>query len=340
MKHIFVLVSVSAVLLLAFIQCDTFRSSTSSKEQRLPKKVLKALRTADSIIAYRIDAMNEAGDSTETLCGFAVKGASLPLKKESAVDLQALVDSFFSRPSLGKVKKFSTFIPDVGFKFCSSKDCFILLLDLHADLCTFYHKKKQYLIDTDSINSQLSLILNSIFREVQSNNAENELVQKNNLSPMIGRDGVANSSEEDKYVKLNSTILQMITEAKEMTCYIIDPLIQSDQNSDKLDKYVILQKQKLDNAEWMKQFRQTITGKESFEKFDFVKNCTFLPDIVFQLHDKGRTLDVLFSFYCSECEMRMNGKRMFRNDCSIIQSRIIQIARQIFPNDKYLRTIK
>lgn len=346
MKHIFVLILASTVLLLAFIQCDTYRSSASSQEQKLPKKALKAIRTADSIIAYRIDAMNDAADSAATLCGFAVKGNRIPLEAESVTALQALADSFFSCPTAGKVKKLSTFIPDAGFKFRSPKDSAMLLLDLHANLCTFHHKKKQYLIDTDSISGPLSTLLKSIFRETRGNRAEevpvadSRLAAPNGSTPAPDAESAANAPEDEKYVRLNSALLQMITEAKAMTCYIIDPLTPGDKDAEKLDKYVILQQQQVDNAEWMQQFRQAIAGEKSFEKFDFVKNCTFLPDVAFRLCDKENTLHILFSFYCSECEMRMNGKRIFRNDCSIVQPRIIQLARQIFPKDKYIRTLQ
>lgn len=328
------------MLSLAFAQCDTYRSSSAQRRHALPRKTLKAVRTSDSIVAYRIDAMSDAVDSLETLCGFAVKGSPAVVEEGDAADLLALVDSFASRYSSGKVKKLSTFIPDAGFKFCSPKDSVVLLLDLHADLCMFCHKEKQHVMDTDSIRDELSLLLKSVFKESRLGGVENGNAPANGISRTNEAEEAGKTPGEAEYVRLDSGIRQMIATAKEATCYIIDPLARGDAESEKLDKYVVLQKQKVDGKELMEQLRQAIAGEKSFEKFEYVKNCTFLPDVAFLIQDKGRTLHILFSFYCNECEMRMDGKLAFRNDCSLIQPEIIRIARRIFPKDKYLRTIK
>lgn len=108
---------------------------------------------------------------------------------------------------------------------------------------------------------------------------------------------------------------------------------------ERLGKYVVLQKKEITAPKQTKAVSDLIAGEKSFEKLDYIKNCTFLPDIALQINSGKKVLNILFSFYCSECMMLLDGKLVFRNDCSLIQSEIINLAKLIYPKDKYLRTI-
>lgn len=345
MKHIFVPVLLNVVL---FVQCGMppFFSKSSTI---LPQKILKTIATLDSVVAYQINAMDAVADTSESLCGFALNGKSFPIKKEQVDTLKVLIDSIVNRNLHERVYKLSTFIPDYGFKFCLPKDSIVLLGDLHADLWMFYYKNKQYQMNSDSVRNEMNLLLNAIFKKSQTADMQELNDTQTNgyeiASETVSTNDVSEKSEDDKdekteYVKLSDDICQIVDTAQEIMCYIIDPLSPDDKDMEKFGKYTVLQKSLVKDTVLTRQFKNLITDDKRFEKFEVVKNCTFLPDIVFQIQNEEKSLHILFSFYCNECEIKMGGKRVFRNDCSLIQPQIIDFSKRIFPKDKYLRTIK
>lgn len=336
-----------SITTLSFAQCDMYLQTKRTKSA-LPKRVLNIVSKADSAVAYKVNAMDAPSDTSETICGFAVVGEPVVIGKREMASLQGIVDSLAYSDSRSDIKKLSTFIPDYGFEFYKGRTSVVVLFDLHADLCTFYYKRKQYLLDTDSVKTDLSALLNSVWKRTpaKQQKAENAMPQVpaidvNKLVDASKRLNAENDTtpKAPRYIKLNGAILKMIKSAKSITCCIIDPLAKGDKNMEKLGKYVVLQKKDVSDEKTLKSVKETITGDKCFEDLEYVKNCTFLPDIAFQIRSGKKTLNILFSFYCSECMMQLDGKQVFRNDCSLIQSEIISIARQIYPKDKYLRTI-
>lgn len=336
-----------SITTLSFAQCDMYLTTRKAKSA-LPKRVLNVVSRADSVIAYQVDAMNAPSDTSETICGFAVVGKPFAVGKRGMASLQSIVDSLAYSGSRDDIQKLSTFIPDYGFDFYKGKTSVAVLFDLHADLCTFYYKRKQYLLNTDSVKTRLSGLLNSVWKRTpaKQQKAENFVPQVPTIDVNKLVDATKQLKAENdttpktpKYIKLNGTILKMIKSAKNMTCCIIDPLAKGDKDMEKLGRYVVLQKKDFSDERTIKAVKDVIAGNKSFEELEYVKNCTFLPDIAFQIRSGKNTLNILFSFYCSECMMQLDGKQVFRNDCSLIQSEIIGIARQIYPKDKYLRTI-
>lgn len=349
MKRILLTFMWGGVLLLAFTQCCGYLLLPQKTKGLLPQNVVDAINKSDTVLAYQIDAMSETNDSSEVLCDFVVKGKPVFVQKENVEQLKELIDSVAFNNSSNEIHKFSTFIPDFGFKFCSGRKIVVALLDLHADMWTFYYKKKEYKMDNDSIHAPLLSLLKSIFEKSNIKSMVNNALQDDKTQLAIphfaGTDTTTNdistqqSDTVQKYIKLKPEILQIISDAKSINCYIIDPLETSDKGTERLEEYLILQKSEIKDNNIIKDFQQLISGNKSFEKLDLLKNCTFLPDIAFQVRDKSNTLNIFFSFYCNECKITLNGEWAFRNDCSIIQQDIIALAKKIYPKDKYLRTI-
>lgn len=345
MKQLFILLGFTTMLITS---CSMY-SPVKKDNNTLPIKMLNIISKSDSVDICQLDAMNSPNDTDKTICGYAVVSNLKILNDQDVKKLQEIVDSL---SSLGenKIKKLSTFIPDYAFRFYNRGGAVFLLLDQHADLCNFYYHKKQFLMDTDSVKNALKELLDDIF---ENNNQKTETRTSKNLIDTLHPkkedvflnssnqkiDSVSMINKESQYVILNNNIIEILKSAESMYCCIIDPLSKEDNNLELLDKYVILQKKEITSENQKKSIIDLITDKMSFEKFDWVKNCTFLPDIALQATSNGRELNILFSFYCNECMMILDGKQVFRNDCSLIQPRIIRMARQIFPNDKYLRTI-
>lgn len=346
MRHFLMMLCMS-ITVLSFTQCGMYMSAKRTK-CALPKRALNIIDKSDSVVACQVDAMNAPSDTSETLCGYAVVGKAKSVGKHNAVNLQKIVDSLAIVGAQGHIRKFSTFIPDYGFIFYAGKSSVVLLVDQHADLCAFHYKKKQFLLDTDSVRNVLGALLDDVWERKPAdkvkadNSARQRIALDGNVAVVASNSSKAENDSTPKapqYIKLDKNILKMIKSSKSVTCCIIDPLTKGDKDKERLGKYVVLQKKEVTDEKQVKAVSDLIAGEKSFEKLDYVKNCTFLPDIALQINSGKKTLDILFSFYCNECMMLIDGKQVFRNDCSLIQPEIISIARQIYPKDKYLRTI-
>ncbi|WP_288358095.1 hypothetical protein [uncultured Bacteroides sp.] len=343
MRFFFIMLFIG-IAMFSFAQCNMHMPTRNT----LPKRVLHIVNKTDSVVVYQVDAMNAPSDSSEIICGYTVIDKSKSISKHNIANLQEIVESLATVRTQRYIKKLSTFIPDYGFMFCADKSAIFLLLDQHADLCTFYYKKKQFLLDTDSVRNALETLLNNVWKRksTKKEEAENSMPQGHSLGTNattaflnlsnIGNDSISESSQ---YIKLSPNILEMINSAKSVFCCIIDPLTKGDKDMERLGKYVVLQKKEITAPKQTKAVSDLIAGEKSFEKLDYIKNCTFLPDIALQINSGKKVLNILFSFYCSECMMLLDGKLVFRNDCSLIQSEIINLAKLIYPKDKYLRTI-
>lgn len=330
MKH--VLVSVLCVLsLIVFAQCGVFtHPSTKKVANTIPDKVLCKIQYADSIWGYRVDGINAADDSAEILLGFPIIGNPIKLTAQYADSLKFLVKKVCSYKSDNSVNKFSTFIPDYGFMFRQSNDSTILLVDLHADIWTIHDKKGNlYQVNSDSVKFKLNELLPQVFPMYDFG--------KNSTSSVVNSIDDSEVMDSMVYVKLDEEICNILQQSSTVSCYIIDASSEADEYLDKFGSYILLQQKEVKDSIIVSDIRRLLVGEKSFEKLEVVKNCTFLPDIVFRFHKDGIILDVYFSFYCNECEMRISDKIVFRNDCSLIQPQVIKIAQKIFPRDKYLR---
>lgn len=335
------------ITMFSFAQCNMNIVAKRTKNT-LPKRVLNIVNKTDSVLAFQVDAINAPNETSETICGYTVVGNSKRINKQDVAKLQEIAGTFSVTKTQKNIRKLSTFIPTYGFMFYAGKSNVVLLLDQHADLCMFYYKKKQFLLDTDSVKNVLGTLLDDVqerkpAKKVEIGNAfsEGPPMETNATAAFSNLLDVENNSisESPQYIKLSQNILNMIKSTKNLTCCIIDPLIKGDKNMERLDKYVILQKKEVTDPKQIKAVSDLIAGEKSFEKLDYVKNCTFLPDMALQIISGKKTLNIYFSFYCSECMMLLDGKFVFRNDCSLIQPEIINFAREIYPRDKYLRTI-
>lgn len=345
MRNLFMILFMS-IATLSFAHCDIYMPTKRTKSG-LPKRVLNLVNNTDSVIGYRVDAMNAPNDSSEIICGYTVMSRPKNVGKQNAEKLQELV-KLLSTVKQGDVRKLSTFIPDYGFKFMAGKYSVIMLLDQHADLCTLYYRKKQFLLDTDSLKSTIGALLHNVWGKGQLTKEKTEnsitqaaIIETNATAATDNTSKNRNDStpKAPQYIKLQVDILNIIKTAPKLTMCMIAPFTKGDKDMERLGEYVVLQKKEVTDKKQIKAASDLLTGEKSFEKLDFAKNCTFLPDIALQINSGKKTLNILFSFYCSECMMLLDDKQVFRNDCSLIQTKMINLAKQIYPKDKYLRTI-
>ena len=119
--------------------------------------------------------------------------------------------------------------------------------------------------------------------------------------------------------------------------FILDPLETITEKDSTFNGFYVLQTKT--DKHYLNSVTNLLTDKSSFAKTEMIKNCMFLPDIAVRLHNsENKIVDVMFSFYCDECKF-ICGENVFQSDCSLIRSKILQYAKLIFPNDRYIRVL-
>ena len=321
------------------IDDDIYRTSAKSQKVMPPKSVLKKIAKSEIVKAYSINALSE-DTLSEKVCGFCTIGAPKELVALQIEQLKSVIANDTSYFRKDNVVKFSTFLPDYAFKFMKGKDSVVVFMDFHADLWSFRHKKNNYIFDNDTISSKLRAFVGSVFNvklkdpkleNVLHNIVYDEAIQKNEV------EGVS-KTDTMEYKRLPSNIENVIRNVDSVYCYILDPLANN-KIEKRLGKFEILQ-EKLMDGKTVSLLTNKLLEKDNFPNMTYVQNCTFLPDIAFVLFHKKEKLNVMFSFYCNECQMILNDKLEFQSECSNIQSDIIALARNVYPKDKYLRTIR
>lgn len=329
---------------------DIYQASPKVKKVLPPKAIIRHIDKSTEVKAYKINALSE--DSlAEKVYGFCVVGSNRVLNNQQVTRLKQIVanDSNYIRKD--DVIKFSTFLPDYAFKFIDGKDSVVLFLDFHADMWSFRYKKKEFIFDNEKPSPALRKLVEDVFNiklknpqtgnSISQNAMQGGVVLANDAEETARKDSVkvAKREQTQQYVNLSAKIQSMIKDADSVSCFILDPLTEEKTDNKLLGKYVILLQKPISNKGVIDSVKKQLLESKSFPKFDYAKNCTFLPDVAFVFYRKKERLNVLFSFYCNECKMFINDRLEFSNDCSNIQSEIIGISRKIFPKDKYLRTI-
>jgi len=317
---------------------DTYLTTAKPKKVMPPKSLLKKISKSNVVKAYAVNALSE-DTLSEKVCGFCTIGEPKTLTALQIDQLKSVIANDTSYFKKDNVVKYSTFLPDYAFKFMNGKDSVVVFMDFHADLWSFCYKKRDYILDNDIISPKLRTFVGSVFN-VKLRDPKTENVSQNAVSDgAFQRNEVAEAPKKDtlKYEKLPSSVENVIRNVDSVYCYILDPL--ADNSIEKrLGKYVILQ-ERLTDGKTTSLLTHKLLEKNSFPTMPYVQNCTFLPDIAFVFYHKTEKLNVMFSFYCNECQMVLNDKLEFQNECGNIQSDIVALAKRVYPKDKYLRTI-
>lgn len=317
---------------------DTYLTTAKPKKVMPPKSLLKKIAKSNVVKAYAINALSEDSVS-EKVCGFCTIGEPKTLTALQIGQLKSVIANDTSYFKKDNVVKYSTFLPDYAFKFMNGKDSVVVFIDFHADLWSFRYKKRNYILDNDIISPKLRTFVSSVFK-IKLRDPKMENVSQNAISDgAFQRNEVEETPRKDtlKYEKLPSSVENVIRNVDSVYCYILDPLADNSKEK-RLGKYVILQERLMD-GKTTSLLTHKLLEKNSFPTMHYVQNCTFLPDIAFEFYHKTEKLNVMFSFYCNECQMVLNDKLEFQNECGNIQSNIVALAKRVYPKDKYLRTI-
>ena len=141
----------------------------------------------------------------------------------------------------------------------------------------------------------------------------------------------------------DSTILpreyvDVICQSDTVTWYLIDAFSETSDSTLKAGIGECLSTKMDVSSESVGAVVATLTYAGAFEDKDYVKDCTFMPDVAMTFTSRNDTVLVAYSFYCDICRFqKADGYKDY--DGELIRKTILQLALEMFPNDKYLRTL-
>ena len=149
----------------------------------------------------------------------------------------------------------------------------------------------------------------------------------------------SNKIDKEDSSMISREYLDIVDEADSVVWYLLDPMSKDTTMFDNDKNGEILMCSTDTLQERRDALKSTLTYPQSFRKNDMVKESTFLPDIAVYFYSKSSVVAFSYSFYCDVCRFKRDGKYLDADGESIRKS-VIQMACEIFPNDRYLRNLK
>ncbi|HMV35621.1 MAG TPA: hypothetical protein PKD60_07000 [Turneriella sp.] len=124
---------------------------------------------------------------------------------------------------------------------------------------------------------------------------------------------------------------------------VVPVLVNSEQDSgakkENLEGYVIKRKGKLLSPEQIKKLQAVIFDANTYD-FKHSKRCMFVPYIGFIFEKSGKQAHALFCFTCNEVSFGRGGAQGNLEDFDAKRREILQLARELFPDDERLAGLK
>lgn len=290
----------------------------------------------DEVICYRLDPM--ASDSLSTFNGCAIV-ESVKLSALQIKDLKKIMND----PSLvskdDSLVKFSTFIPTYAFVFVNKSDSSVLLLDFHSDQWSYVHRGTSEIRNNEPARESLLALVDDVMNggkvkknDVQTDDAAGVSAKCDSTETVLS----VYSNVDDKSI-LPTEIQKALTDAVSVEWYMLDPMSEGESPADNYHGYGEILSVASSDAEQVESVKSIFLKPQSFVDTEVLKNCTFIPDMALTLKtSENEEVRILFSFYCNEC-LILKGSERFQSDCKLIRQEVLLMAKNLFPNDRYVR---
>ena len=135
------------------------------------------------------------------------------------------------------------------------------------------------------------------------------------------------------------TIKEDLIKAEKVSVFLLNPEQKPNNDEEAFCNFTIVDKIENLDTKNRKTLYKIITSNDFYTNSETVKNCTFLPDIGFRIYmEKNKTVDLLIAFYCDEWLLKIKDDEII-SDFSKIRSDLLELSKNIFPSDDYLKKI-
>jgi outer membrane murein-binding lipoprotein Lpp len=145
------------------------------------------------------------------------------------------------------------------------------------------------------------------------------------------------SGEEDFWV-VPDEFINVIENSDSVVWYILDAFSETPDTTLMIGGGEVLNSKVDSLTDRVDALASMLTNNESFPKSDHIKESTFLPDMAMKFTHETETIVVAYSFYCDLC--RFQKGHIYRDyDGELIRKHLLQLALEVFPNERFLRDL-
>lgn len=303
-------------LLIITILCGLFScdGNANPSDDNLPdKKTMSVIKKAEKVVYYELNPMSD--DTTIfSIDAVATTGYSKILVQSEKDSLTKFIMGNVRNVRKNGKGKFCPSAPQDAFLFVKGKDTVKLVIDLNCASYSIINDTTVYEYDFDKIYDDVSNILKPMRKK--------ESFLSNSISTI----------DSTRYL-LTDKMKRIVSEADSAICFLLDPLEKN--CKDTLNGFCILEQSNI-KTKLIDSLKNILLDKQNFVYSGIVKNCTFLCDISFRLFSKGEYADVMFALYCDDC-VAICGDEHIKADSGNMRKKILEIAKNIYPKDKYIR---
>ena len=288
--------------------------SCSGQDGTLPdKKTMSVIKKAEKVVYYALNPMSN--DTTKIqIDGVPTTGYSKEFVSAGKDSLTLLIIENIKNVRKSGKGKFCPSAPQDAFLFIKGKDTVKIVVDFNCASYNIINDTTIYEYDFDKFYDKVSKIIKPM--------RKNETLLSNSIS---NKDSTSNI--------LTDKMKRIISEPDSAICFLLDPLEKN--CKDTLNGFCILEQSNI-KTKLIDSLKNILLDKQNFVYSGIVKNCTFLCDISFRLFSKGEYADVMFALYCDDCVV-ICGDEHIKADSGNMRKKILEIAKNIYPKDRYIR---
>lgn len=293
----------------------------------LGKNAINFINTADSVKIYTL-----APTSNDTLrqkyMKYIAVNQSDTLTNEQVFFLHKILKSEKSY-TFDNLVKDCTLFPNYSIAFFGKNnqlqlDTLSILLDFNCDVWHFCYKNQTKFEDFDNIRDSLLMWINDIVPN------RNEVAEK-----------TKNMETVYDYLQkqLSTSIAEQLINTDTISAFLLNPEEETNDTTNLFNGFLIIDKVSQLKEKEQKSMTDIIKNKKIQIDSTLVNNCTFLPDIGFRFYNENKShTDILIAFYCNDWLFINNETRIIM-DCEPIRKDLLDLAKNSFPNDKYLNNL-
>ena len=275
----------------------------------------------DNASEVKIHLLDPFGEKSKTeFFGYSELGVSDILVYEDLMFLNNILKSDSSY-SFDNTIKNCTFLPSHAISFYNNQldDTLSILMDFNCKVWQFNYKGVTKFEDFDNVSKPLKDWLD---------------LKSSSIKRGINNNGLMYKKIENE---LSLSASQNIKKAEKIEAFLIDPQKAVSDGNIKFNNFLVIDSLKLTNS--YKNILLKIIQNHEVSDNNYIKNCTFLPDVGFRFVDeKENFTDMMVAFYCDDLMITRDGKS-FVVDSKAIRSDLLELSMSIFPNDTYLKKI-
>ncbi len=303
----------------------THKRDTTALITFLGKKMYNTIQFADSVRLYvvaRNDKVN--AKKHDFFSSFNILEKTNNLDSLTVKQLKNIVLNTNSFSFNGQVKN-CVFTPDVVFRFVRNIDTVDISMCFYCDTWKFKNENNIKFNDSDNVRGEIIKFLTKIFPKNKKLAALRPKKQINTENDLINFFG------EQTWQKIKTS--------KQANAFLLDSQKQPTNTDSTFGDFAVIKKYGKLKQQEFNNISSIVKNPKSYSFDDVINSCVFSPDIGIEFITEENPIRLYISYYCDTWVFD-DGKNQYTEDCEAVRSKLVDLAKQLFPDDKIIKKLK